>query len=319
MNDHQLQLMVIQLPYITVGRENSEDIDLYYEDHGTGQPVVLIHGFPLNSASWEKQTQVLLDAGYRVIAYDRRGFGNSSQPTTGYNYTTFTEDQHLLITRLGLKDIVLVGFSMGGGEVARYIGSHGTSRVAKAAFISAVTPYLMKAPDNPDGVDKAVFEGIQMGIIADRPAFLTQFFGNFYNTDTFMGNRISEEAVRLSWNVAVRASPKATYDCVSSWLTDFRQDLARIDIPTLVVHGDADRICPIGITGKKTSELVKDARLVVIKDAPHGLCWTHAEELNQALLKFLGTSKENREKIRPGERAQSRTGREAQRPAPVMR
>jgi len=245
------------MPYVTVGRENSGDINLYYEDHGSGRPVVLIHGFPLNSASWEKQTQVLLDAGCRVISYDRRGFGNSSQPTIGYDYTTFTKDLHLLITSLGLRDIVLVDFSIGGGEVARYIGSHGTSRVAKAVFVSAVTPYLLKAPDNPEGVDKAVFDGIQMGIIADWPVFLTQFFQNFYNLDTFGGNRISDEGVRLSWNVAARASPKGTYDCISSWLTDFRQDLARIDIPTLVVHGDADRTCPIGITGKKTSELVR--------------------------------------------------------------
>lgn len=308
------------MPFVTVGKENSGDIDLYYEDHGSGQPVVLIHGFPLNSASWEeKQTPVLLDAGYRVIAYDRRGFGNSSQPTTGYNYTTFTEDLHLLITRLGLREIVLVGFSMGGGEVARYIGSHGTSRIAKAVFVSAVTPYLLRAPDNPDGVDSVVFEGIQREITADRPAFLTQFFKNFYNLETFGGNRISDEAVRLSWNVAARASSKGTYDCVSSWLTDFRQDLARIDIPPLVVHGDADRTCPIGITGKKTSELVRGSRLVTVKGALHGLHWTHAEELNQALLEFLGTSKEKRETTRTGDRAEPSIGREAHLPAPLMR
>ena len=307
------------MPYITVGKENSGNIDLYYEDHGTGQPVVLIHGFPLSGASWEKQTQVLIDAGYRVITYDRRGFGNSSKPTSGYNYDTFTEDLHMLVTRLELRDFVLVGFSMGGGEVARYIGTHGTSRVAKAVFVSAIPPFLMKTPDNPMGIDKAVFDGIQQGIAADRPAFLTQFFQNFYNVDMLKDKLISDPAIQLSWNVGAMASPKGTYDCVSSWLTDFRHDLARIDIPTLVVHGDADRICPLPVSGKRTAEMIKGSKLVVIEGAPHGLSWTHAGQLNRALLDFLGTAQMTGTKSQQTGKGPARTVRQAPPQAPVMR
>ncbi|HUH79093.1 MAG TPA: alpha/beta hydrolase, partial [Methanoregula sp.] len=280
-----------KMPYITVGKENSGNIDLYYEDHGSGQPVVLIHGFPLSGASWEKQAQVLIDAGYRVITYDRRGFGNSARPVSGYEYDTFTEDLHMLVTRLELRNMVLAGFSMGGGEVARYISAHGTSRVAKAVFISAVPPFLLKTPDNPMGVDRSVFDGIQQAIAADRPAFLSQFFETFYNADVLRGKLISDQAIQLSWNTGAMASPKGTYDCVSSWMTDFRQDLARIDVPTLVVHGNADRICPLEATGKRTAGMIPGSRLVVVDGAPHGLSWTHASELNRALLDFLGTAK----------------------------
>jgi pimeloyl-ACP methyl ester carboxylesterase len=276
------------MPYVTVGKENTGAIDLYYEDHGTGKPVVLIHGFPLSGASWERTAQVLIDGGYRVITYDRRGFGCSSKPSSGYNYETFTEDLHTLMTRLDLRDATLVGFSMGGGEVAHYLGVHGSKRVSKAVFVSAIPPFLLKTVDNPMGVDKSLFDGIQQAIVADRPAFLAGFFQNFYNADILRGNLISDQAIQLSWNIGAGASYKAMYDCVSSWLTDFRKDLARIDVPVLVVHGDADRICPLPVTGQRTHEAIKGSKLVVIEGGPHGLNWTHAGQLNRALLDFLG-------------------------------
>jgi non-heme chloroperoxidase len=276
------------MPHITVGQENSGSIELYYEDHGTGKPIILIHGWPLSGRSWEKQVPVLLEAGHRVITYDRRGFGDSGKPTFGYDYDTFAEDLHSLITELDLREVTLVGFSMGGGEVARYIGTHGTERVSKAVFMAAVPPFLLKTPDNPAGVDGSVFDGIKKAIVADRPAFLSKFLADFYNVDTLGGKRISDEVVRLSWNIAAGASPKGTLDCVSAWGTDFRADLQRIDVPTLVVHGDADRILPLAATGTPTQKAVKDSRLFVVKDGPHGLNWTHAEEVNRELLKFVG-------------------------------
>src|ERR1035438_5651928 len=243
------------MPYVTAGKENSGNIDLYYEDHGSGKPVVLIHGYPLSGASWEKQTAVLLAAGRRVITYDRRGFGKSSQPTTGYNYDTFAEDLHHLVTHLELRDFALAGFSMGGGEVARYIGKYGSKGVSKAVFLSSVPPYLLKTPENPEGVDGSVFEGIQKAIIADRYAFFTEFFKNFYNTDVLLGKRVSEQAVQASWNVAAGCSAAASLACVPTWHEDFRKDVARVDVPTLVVHGDADRILPIAASGQRTAEL----------------------------------------------------------------
>ena len=285
------------MPYTTVGKENSGSIDLYYEDHGAGKPVVLIHGWPLSGRSWEKQVSALLDAGHRVITYDRRGFGGSSRPVVGYNYDTLAEDLHKLITQLDLRDATLVGFSMGGGEVARYLGAYGAERVSKAAFIAAIPPFLLKTPDNPTGVDGSVFEGIKKGIVADRPAFLSAFLSNFYNVDVLGGKLISDQAVQLSWNIAAGASPRGTLDCVSAWLTDFRKDLARIDVPTLVIHGDADRIVPIDATGKRTHELVKGSRLVVIEGGPHGLNWTHAERVNRELLDFIGRGKESAQKL----------------------
>lgn len=276
------------MAYVTVGKENSGDIQLYYEDHGSGDPVVLIHGYPLSSASWEKQIPVLLDAGHRVITYDRRGFGKSSQPTAGYNYDTFAEDLHKLVTHLKLRNFALVGFSMGGGEVARYIGKHGSKGVSKAVIIAGIPPCLLKTDDNPDGVVASVFEGIQKAVAADRYAFFTEFFKNFFNTDVFLGKRISEQAVQASWNVAASASATASLACVPTWHEDFRKDVARIDVPTLVIHGDADRIVPIKASGEKTAKMVKDARLAIIKDGPHAVNWTHADEVNAELLNFLG-------------------------------
>jgi len=279
------------MPFITVGKENSGSIDLYYEDHGTGRPVVLIHGWPLSGASWEKQVTALLESGYRVITYDRRGFGNSSKPTSGYDYDTFAEDLQTLVTQLDLRDATLVGFSMGGGEVARYLGNYGADRITKAVFMAAIPPFLLKAVDNPEGVDSSVFDGIEKAIVSDRPAFLSKFLADFYNVDVLRGKRISDQVVQLSWNIAAGASPKGTLDCVSAWLTDFRNDLKRIEVPTLVIHGDADRILPLAATGKRTAELVKGSRLVVVPGGPHGLNWTHAQEINRELLDFLALRK----------------------------
>jgi non-heme chloroperoxidase len=275
------------MSYIDVGKENSTSIHLYYEDHGSGQPIVLIHGYPLSSASWEKQIPVLLQAGYRVIAYDRRGFGKSSQPTAGYNYDTFSEDLQKLISHLNLKNFVLVGFSMGGGEVARYIGRYGSKEVSKAVIISGVPPYLLKTGDNPEGVDESVFKGIEKAVASDRYAFFTEFFKNFYNVDAYLGKRVSQEAVQASWNVASIASATASLACVPSWHEDFRKDVAKIDVPTLVIHGDADRIVPFASAGQRTAKLVKGAELVVIKDGPHNIAWTHSDEVNSALTQFL--------------------------------
>jgi non-heme chloroperoxidase len=276
-----------QRNYIQVGQENSTPIELYYEDHGSGTPVVLIHGWPLSGASWEKQVAALLAAGHRVITYDRRGFGKSSQPATGYDYDTFAEDLNKLVTALDLRDFALVGFSMGGGEVARYLGTYGSERVSKAVFMAAVPPFLLKTPDNPNGVDQSVFDGIKKGIAADRPAFLAKFLADFYNVDVLGGKQISDEVVRLSWNIASGASAKGTLDCVTAWYTDFRKDLSRVGVPTLVIHGDADRILPIAVTGIPTQKAVKGSRLVVVKGGPHGLNWTHADQVNSELVPFL--------------------------------
>ncbi len=222
------------MPYVNVGKENSGDIELYYEDHGSGDPVILIHGYPLSGSSWEKQIPGLLASGHRVITYDRRGFGKSSQPTTGYHYDTFAADLEKLVTHLKLRRFALVGFSMGGGEVARYMGKYGSKSVSKAVFISSVPPYLLKTPDNPEGVEGAVFEGIQKAVAADRYAFFTEFFKNFYNTDVLLGKRVSEQTVQASWNIAAGASATASLACVPTWHEDFREDLKRVDVPTLV-------------------------------------------------------------------------------------
>ena len=279
------------MAHLKVGEENSTDIELFYEDLGTGQPVVLIHGFPLNGHSWEKQTSALIDAGFRVIAYDRRGFGQSSQPSSGYDYETFAADLNHLMTKLDLRDAVLVGFSMGTGEVTRYLAKYGSERVAKAALLGPVPPYLLKADDNPEGVPAEVFEGIKAAIVKDRPSFFTGFFGNFFNTDTLGGTRITDEAVQMSWNVAIQSSAIATLACVDTWLTDFRADLVKNDVPTLIVHGDADRILPFEATAKRLPDLIENSRLVIIKDGPHAIGWTHAEEVNAALLEFLAEDK----------------------------
>jgi non-heme chloroperoxidase len=275
------------MSYLYVGEEDSEPVEIYYEDHGSGSAVVLVHGFPLSGRSWEKQVSALLAAGHRVITYDRRGFGASSRPVTGYDYDTMTNDLHQLIVHLGLLDVALVGMSMGAGEVVRYLGTYGSERVRKAVIISGVPPYLLRSPDNPEGLDQSVFDSIQDAIRVDRLAYLTQFLDAFYNLDTLLGTRISAEVVRDSWNIASGASPAGTLACVAAWHTDFRKDLARADVPTLVIHGDEDRILPIEATARKTHKAIPGSELVVVKGAPHGLLWTHAAEVNAALVPFL--------------------------------
>lgn len=276
------------MAYITVGNENSTEIELYYEDHGTGQAVVLIHGYPLDGSSWEKQTAALLDAGYRVITYDRRGFGKSSQPTEGYDYDTFAADLKTLLDTLDVNDAVLVGFSMGTGEVARYISTYGSARVAKAVFLGSLEPFLLQTDDNPDGVPQEVFDGLAAGVKADRYAFFTEFFKNFYNSDTFLGtDRLSQEAVNASWNLASKSGAFASVAAQPTWLTDFRADIPKIDVPALIVHGTADNILPIDVTGRRFKDALPSAEYLEIEGAPHGLLWTHGAEVNEALLAFL--------------------------------
>ena len=277
------------MPYVTVGWENTTDIQLYYEDHGTGQPVVLIHGFPLSGRAWERQERALLEAGYRVITYDRRGFGKSSQPSVGYDYDTFAADLNSLVEAIDLDGFDLAGHSMGGGEVARYLSTYGSARVRRAAIIAGIPPYLLKTPETPNGVSQQVFDEIAEGFRADRPAYFTEWHKNFYNLDHYLGTRVSEEAVRDAWNTAVGASPTGTIACVATWHTDFRADLPKIDIPVLVMHGTDDRILPIEACGRPTAAAIRDSEYIVVDGAPHGLAWTHADEVNEALLSFLGT------------------------------
>jgi non-heme chloroperoxidase len=272
---------------ITVGRENTDDIDIYYEDHGTGQPVVLIHGYPLNGHSWEKQERVLLQAGYRVITYDRRGFGQSSQPTVGYDYDTFAEDLNAVLEQLELTRCVLVGFSMGTGEVTRYLSTYGSSRVSKAVLMGAIPPFLLKTDDNPDGLEQSVFDDIKAAVIADRPAYFKNFLDDFYNVDVLAGTRVSDQAWQNSFNVAVAASAHAAHACVDAWLTDFRDDLPMIDVPVLLIHGDADRILPYPNTAKRLPGLIEDLTFVTVKGGPHNIAWTHPDVVNPALLDFL--------------------------------
>jgi non-heme chloroperoxidase len=273
--------------YIKVGQESSTPIEVYYEDHGSGSPVVLIHGWPLNGASWEKQTAALLAAGHRVITYDRRGFGRSSKPAVGYNYDTFAADLDVVLNTLNLADVSLVGFSMGTGEVTRYIGKYGTERIRNAVLIGTLGPYLVKTVDNPEGVDKSVFEGIKAAIKADRPAFLMEFLKNFYNYDVTGGKLVSERVLEANWNVAASASAIGTLTCVDAWIEDFRQDIARNTVPTLILHGDADRILPADAASRRQAKLIKNVKFVELKGGPHGVLWTHAEQVNSELVKFL--------------------------------
>jgi non-heme chloroperoxidase len=275
------------MPRCVVGSENGSPIEIHYEDHGSGRAVVLIHGYPLNGNSWEKQERVLLRGGYRVIRYDRRGFGLSSQPVVGYDYDTFAADLNALLDHLDLDDVVLVGFSMGTGEVTRYLARYGSGRVRQAALLGAIPPFLLKRDDNPEGVDGQVFEDMKALIGRDRYAHFKAFLDNFYNVDVLAPERVSEQAWQASFNVAAAASPHATYVCVDSWLTDFRDDLSKIDVPILVVHGTADRILPIESTADRLPELIDDIRLVRVENGPHNIGWTHPDEVNEALLGFL--------------------------------
>ena len=273
--------------YVTVGTENSTDIELYYEDHGSGQPVVLIHGYPVDSSAWEKQTAALLEAGKRVITYDRRGFGRSSRPTSGHDCDTYAADLSHLLAKLDVHDSVLVGFSMGTGEVARYLSRYGSSRVSKAVFIASLEPFMLQTDDNPDGVPAEVFEGTLNAAKADRYAFFTSFFENYYNLDENLGSRMSEEALRANWQLAANMSPYTSVWVQPTWLTDFRADIEKIDVPSLILHGTADRILPIDVTGRRFSKMLPSATYLEIEGAPHGMLWTHGEEINKALLEFL--------------------------------
>jgi non-heme chloroperoxidase len=287
------------MPYINVGKENFSDIKIHYEDHGKGDPIVLIHGFPFSGAAWERQEAVLLKANYRVITYDRRGFGQSSQPSTGYNYDTFADDLQKLILELDLNDVTLVGHSMGTGEIARYLGTFGSKRISRAVFISPIPPFLLKTEDNKSGVDNSVFEGIKSAIVADRPLYIAEFIKNFYNTDVNLGKSVSKEKTFTDFNLGTSASAIATLACVSSWLTDFRLDLPKIDIPCLVIHGDADRILPFESTAPLLAKAIK-ARLVKIAGGSHGIPWTHAELVNEEILEFM-----NEQTSRPSEKTKN--------------
>jgi non-heme chloroperoxidase len=275
------------MPTVKVGTENSADIEIHYEDHGAGQPVVLIHGYPLSGRGWDKQVPALLDAGYRVITYDRRGFGKSSQPAEGYDYDTFAADLSALLEQLDLRDAVLVGHSMGTGEVTRYLGRYGSARVAQGVLVAPIPPYLLQTPDNPDGVPQSLFDGFAAAATADTPAWMKGFLDNFYNFDTLRGTLISDQAFQTSWNLAVTASATAAVACIATWATDFRADLPEIDVPILVIQGDADQVLPLDKTGRRLPGLIKDAQLVVIEGGPHAIPWTHAAQVNTALLAFL--------------------------------
>ena len=277
------------MPQITVGTENNAPIQLHYEDHGAGRPVVLIHGWPLSGRSWESQVPALLEAGHRVITYDRRGFGGSSQPWNGYDYDTFAADLNTLLTELDLREVTLVGFSMGGGEVVRYIATFGTDRIARAVLASAVPPYLYKSQDNPDGgLDDATIETFQAGVKGDRLGFLDEFTTTFFTAGGAL--KVSEPQREYARDIAAFASPKATLDCIDAFgRTDFRADLAKVTVPTLVIHGDSDGVVPFEVSGKRSAETIPGSTLVVLEGAPHGCNVSHATEFNQALISFLAS------------------------------
>src|SRR5215471_9192216 len=287
------------MPQVTAGRENTGDIDVHYEDHGAGQPVVLIHGYPLSGRAWDKQVPALLGAGYRVITYDRRGFGQSSQPATGYDYDTFAADLHALLEHLDLRDAVLAGHSMGTGEVTRYLASYGSAehrglqlehqrpRVAKGVLVSPIPPYLLQTPDNPDGVPQSLFDGFAQAARSDTPAWLKGFLDTYYNIDTLRGTLVSDQAWQASWNLGVTASAIAAVACIGTWTTDFRADLPKIDVPILVLHGDADQVLPLDKPSKRLPGMIKDVQLTVVEGGPHAIPWTHASQVNTALLDFL--------------------------------
>jgi non-heme chloroperoxidase len=275
------------MPHVKVGHENSADINVHYEDHGSGVPVVLSHGYPLSGQAWEKQEAALLEAGHRVITYDRRGWGGSSQPGIGYDWDTFAGDLHALMEHLDLHDAVLVGHSMGSGDVSRYLGKYGSSRVSKAVLVSPIPPYFQSADDDPEGVPASLFEGFLASAKADRPSWLKGFLDNFYNIDVYGGDVVTPEAFQASLNIALAGSPIAAVQCIYTWGDDFRADVAAFDVPILVIQGDQDRVLPLELTGQRLPGLVKELSLVVIEGGPHGIPWTHAEQVNDALRTFL--------------------------------
>lgn len=274
------------MAYLKVGKENSANIELYYEDRGSGTPVMLVHGWPLNGGSWERQSAALLAAGYRVVTYDRRGFGRSSAPNAGYDYNTLTTDTNQIIEALDLQNAALIGFSMGGGEVARYMGQFNQGRVTKCGFISSIAPALRKDGRNPEGVDPNVFEEIKRGIEKDRYEFLQSFGKLFYN-QKLLAHAVSDAKLQADFAVASLSSYQAMLFCVDAWLEDFRDDVKAIKAPTLVIHGDADQVVPLAASDARLPALIPTAKLHVVEGGPHGLIWTHAAEVNAALLPFL--------------------------------
>jgi non-heme chloroperoxidase len=290
------------MAYVTVGRENSAAIRIYYEDHGSGSPVVLVHGYALNGHSWEKQEAALLAAGHRVITYDRRGFGASSRPGTGYDFGTLAADLHLLLSRLDLRAVVLAGFGLGTGEVTRYLAVHGSGRVRAAVLVAPLLPFLLKTNDSPEGIERSVFDGMTARIAADRPAAMKELLDDSYNVDLLGGSRVSDQAWQNSFYVAVSASAQAALGCVTACLEDFREDLAAISVPVLVIHGDQDRVLPYEATSRRLPALLKNARFALIAGGPHAIIWTHADEVNQVLLGFIGN---------PGRADRRRSGMES--------
>ena len=278
------------MPYVTVGEENSGSIDLYYEDHGSGLPVVLVHGYPLSGRAWDRQVPALVEAGHRVITYDRRGFGRSSQPTSGYDYDTFAADLDAVVSKLDLHEATLAGHSMGTGEVARYLGAYGSARVARGVLVSPIAPFLLQTGDNPEGLPASTFDGFIQTAKADVPAWMTAFLNVLYSTGTQRDATVSDEAFQASWNIATAASAAAAVACIPTWKTDFRADLRKIDVPVLVVQGDADQAVPFEKTGKRVTAFVDDAQLITISGGPHAIPWTHAEQVNTALLQFVASA-----------------------------
>ena len=296
------------MPFVTVGRENSAAIRIYYEDHGSGSPVVLVHGYALNGHSWEKQEAALLAAGHRVITYDRRGCGASSRPSTGYDFDTLAADLHVLLRRLDLRDVVLAGFALGTGEVTRYLAGHGPARVTAAVLIAPLPPFLLQTPGNPDGIDRGVFDRLTARIAADRPAAMKDFLDRSYNIDLLGGSRVSDQAWQNSFYVALSASAHAAIGCVTACREDFRADLATITIPVLIIHGDQDRVLPYEATSQRLPALLKNTRSTVIAGGPHAIIWTHANEVNQALLDFIAhPGPASRRHSGPGNRPPSRS------------
>ncbi len=275
------------MPYVKVGQENTGSIELYYEDHGSGRPVVLIHGYPLSGRAWDKQLMVLLEDGHRVITYDRRGFGKSSQPVTGYDYDTFANDLHVLLETLDLRNVTLVGHSMGTGEVTRYLGRYGSQRVARGVLVSPIPPFLLQSGDNPEGLPASLFDGFIQNARQDNAAWMAGFLDNFFNIDKFRGTLVSDQYYNSCFNMAVSAGATGTVACIPTWETDFRGDLPKIDIPMLVIQGNDDRVLPYDKTGQRLPGLIKDVQLVTIDQGPHAIAWTHADQVNTALLKFM--------------------------------
>jgi pimeloyl-ACP methyl ester carboxylesterase len=276
--------------YITVGTENTTDIEIYYEDHGSGQPVVLVHGYPLDGHSWELQARALLEAGYRVITYDRRGFGRSSKVGSGYDYDTFAADLDTVLVALDLHDVVLVGFSMGTGELARYVRNHGHERIAKLAFLASIEPFLLQTDDNPGGLPGGNYDAAIAAARADRFAFFTQFYKDFYNLDETLGTLVSEDVVRANWNTAAASAPVAAWAVIPAWIEDFRPDVEAVRAsgkPALIVHGTKDNLLPIDVTGRPFHAAFPEADYREIEGAPHGLLWTHASEVDDALIEFV--------------------------------